>query len=148
MIASVETAAVDIPLQAAHAILDAARRKAEEMRVLVSMAIVDSGGNLKAFDRMDGAEVAGPVLAPDKAYTALANRTATHELAKMAQPGGPLFGLHSCAGGRYVIFGGGIPIVLEGHVIGAVGVSGAEVDQDVACAAAAVTEAERVLGSR
>lgn len=139
---------MDIPLEAAHAIVAAARREAVRIGVLVSIAIVDSGGNLKVFDRMDGAEVAGPTLAPDKAYTALANRTPTHELAKLAQPGGPLFGLHSCAGGRYVIFGGGIPITIQGRVLGAVGVSGAEVDQDVQCAEAGVAEAERILSGK
>lgn len=87
---------------------------------------------------MDGAEVAGPVLATDKAYTALAHRTPTHELARLAAPGGPLFGLHANAGGRYVIFGGGIPIESGGHVVGAVGVSGAAVEQDVQCAMAGI----------
>lgn len=145
MILDVEAASVDIPLDAAQAILKAAHDQARRLGVLVSMAVVDSGGNLKAFSRMDGAEVAGPTLAPDKAYTALANRTATHQLAKQAQPGGPLFGLHACAGGRYVIFGGGIPITIGGRVVGAVGVSGASVDDDVACATAAIAEAERVL---
>ncbi len=111
------------------------------------MAVVDSGGNLKAFLRMDGAEQAGPTLAVDKAYTALAHRTPTHELANQAAPGGPLFGLHAAAGGRYVIFGGGIPVAVGGRVVGAVGVSGATVEQDVACAQAGVEAARQALGS-
>ena len=136
---------MDIPLAAALAILHACRAEAERIGVLVSMAIVDSGGNLKAFTRMDGAEVAGPALAVDKAYTALANRTSTDELARQAAPGGQLFGLHSAGGGRYVIFGGGIPITNGGRVVGAVGVSGAAVEQDVACAQAGVSAAKRLL---
>ncbi len=117
--------------------IDAATRRAEELGVLVSIAVVDGGGNLKAFARMDGAEIAGPTLAVDKAYTAVAVRTATHELAVFTQPGQPLFGLHTGAGGRYVIYGGGVPIVLQDEVVGAVGVSGsADVQHDIECAAA------------
>jgi uncharacterized protein GlcG (DUF336 family) len=104
--------------------------------VLVSAAVVDAGGNLVVFGRMDGAEIAGPVLAVDKAYTAVANRTATSELADLAAPGGELFGLHANGGGRFVIFAGGVPIAVEGAVVGAVGVSGASAADDEACALA------------
>lgn len=145
MIVDLEAAAVDIPLDTATAILTASVEEARRLGVLVSAAIVDGGGNLKAFVRMDGAEVAGPALAPDKAYTALAHRTPTHELAVQAAPGGPLFGLHANGGGRFVIFGGGIPIAVHGRVVGAIGVSGAAVDQDVACARAGVAAAARLL---
>jgi uncharacterized protein GlcG (DUF336 family) len=117
--------------------LAAATRRAEDLGVLVSIAVVDAGGNLKAFVRMDGAEIAGPTLAVDKAYTAVSVRTATHELAEFTQPGQPLFGLHTGAGGRYTIFGGGVPMVVDDEVVGAVGVSGsADVQQDIECAAA------------
>ena len=97
------------PITAAIAMdaIDAASRWAQEIDVSVSVAIVDSGGNLKAFLRMDGAEIAGPILAVDKAYTAVSNRITTHALGALAQPGQPLFGLHTGAGGRYVIYGGG-----------------------------------------
>lgn len=130
----------------ALAIIDVARSHAESIGVRVSIAVVDAGGDLKAFLRMDGAELAGPALATDKAYTAVAHRMHTHELAKLARPGGPLFGLHAAAGGRYVIFGGGIPILAGGEVAGAVGVSGASVEKDVACATAAAETAHRSLG--
>jgi uncharacterized protein GlcG (DUF336 family) len=121
----------------AMAAVASATQRAEQLGVRVSVAVVDSGGNLKAFLRMDGAEIAGPTLALDKAYTAVATRTATHELAGFTQPGQPLFGLHTGAGGRYVIYGGGIPIVFEDEIVGAIGVSGAAaVEQDVECATA------------
>jgi uncharacterized protein GlcG (DUF336 family) len=86
---------------------------------------------------MDGAEIAGPVLAVDKAYTATANSISTAELAVLAAPGGELFGLHANGNGRFVIFGGGVPIVVDDTVIGGVGVSGAAVSDDCACADAA-----------
>lgn len=116
----------------------AAHAEARRRGVLVSAAAVDAGGNLVAFGRMDGAEIAGPTLAVNKAYTAVANRIATSELARLAAPGGELFGLHATAGGRFVIFGGGLPVFRDGEVIGAVGVSGAATSDDEACAAAGV----------
>jgi len=134
-----------LSLAAARSVCDAALSEAARRGLPVSAAVVDAGGNLVAFARMDGAEIAGVVLAPDKAYTAVANSTATHELAVAAAPGGPLFGLHAAAQGRYVIFGGGIPLRAagrngaDGAIIGAVGVSGApDPESDVACAAAGV----------
>lgn len=119
-------------------IVDAAVVCARSLDVRISVAVVDDGGNLKAFLRMDGAEIAGPALAVDKAYTAVANQITTAELAVQAAPGGPLFGLHAAAGGRFVIFGGGVPIIVDNDVVGGIGVSGAAVDQDIACASAAL----------
>jgi uncharacterized protein GlcG (DUF336 family) len=124
-----------ITLAAAQQALAAGVAEAERLGVAVSVAVVDAGGILRAFARMDGAEIAGEVLAVDKAYTALAHRTATAQLGMLAQPGGELFGLQANGRGRYVLFGGGLPVTDGGgSVIGAVGVSGAAVDEDVACA--------------
>ena len=127
-----------VDLATALRMIAAAHAEAEERSILVSAAVVDAGGNLVAFGRMDGAEIAGPVLAVDKAYTAVANRIATSELATLAAPGGELFGLHANGGGRFVIFGGGVPIAIEGVVVGGVGVSGASAAEDEACALAAL----------
>jgi len=106
--------------------------------VLVSVAVVDGGGNLVRFSRMDGAEIAGPTLAVDKAYTAVAHRIATAELSLLTAPGGELWGLQSNGAGRYVVFGGGVPLWAGDRVVGGVGVSGGAVDDDVACANAAL----------
>jgi uncharacterized protein GlcG (DUF336 family) len=128
-----------LDLATAAALCTAAVEAASARGLLVSAAVVDAGGHLVSFARMDGAEIAGVVLAPDKAYTAVANSTATHELADAAAPGGPLFGLHTAAGGRFIIFGGGIPLRRDNRIVGAVGVSGApDPADDVACAEAAV----------
>lgn len=105
----------------------------------MSLAVVDGGGVLKAFARMDGAEIAGEVLAVGKAYTAVAHRAATAELAPLAEPGGELFGLHAAGRGRYVLIGGGLPVTIDGVVVGAVGVSGGSADQDVTCASTMMT---------
>ena len=124
-----------ITLAAAQLALAAGIAEAERLGVTVSVAVVDAGGVLRAFARMDGAEIAGEALAVDKAYTAVAHRTPTAELGALAQPGGELFGLQANGRGRYVMFGGGLPVTdADGGVIGAVGVSGAAVAEDVACA--------------
>ena len=124
-----------ITLDAAQRALAAGIAEAERRGVAVSLAVVDAGGVLRAFARMDGAEIAGEALAVDKAYTAVAHRTPTADLGALAQPGGELFGLQANGNGRYVMFGGGLPVTDDGgNVIGAVGVSGAAVAQDVACA--------------
>jgi uncharacterized protein GlcG (DUF336 family) len=125
-----------VDLATALRIVAATHVEAARRSVVVSAAVVDAGGHLVAFGRMDGAEIAGPVLAVDKAYTAVANRIATAELATLAAPGGELFGLHANGGGRFVIFGGGVPIYADGTVVGGVGVSGASTADDHACAIA------------
>jgi uncharacterized protein GlcG (DUF336 family) len=129
---------VSIPVARAFEMVAAVHDEARRRSVRVSAAVVDAGGNLVAFGRMDGAEIAGPTLAVDKAYTAVSNSIATSELAVLAAPGGELFGLHANGNGRFVIFGGGIPVTADGAIVGAVGVSGASVDDDVACAQAGV----------
>jgi uncharacterized protein GlcG (DUF336 family) len=123
-----------VNLELALRMCEAAVKQAGREGALISVAVVDAGGHLVAFQRMDGAEIAGPVLAPGKAYTAVAHRMSTADLAPLVVPGGELYGL---AGDRYVCFGGGIPLSEPGkdhRVVGAVGVSGGTVAQDVACA--------------
>ncbi|WP_232375372.1 GlcG/HbpS family heme-binding protein [Mycolicibacterium baixiangningiae] len=130
--------AMNVDLSTASRIVAAVHAEAVRRSVLVSAAVVDAGGHLVAFGRMDGAEIAGPVLAVDKAFTAVANRVATSELARLAAPGGDLFGLHANGGGRFVIFGGGVPIFAKGDIVGGVGVSGASAADDEGCALAGV----------
>lgn len=127
-----------LTLGIAQTMLTVAQQRAEELGVLVSIAVVDSGGHLVAFGRMDGAEIAGPTLAVDKAFTSVAHSTPTAELAVLAAPGGPLFGLQANGNGRYVIIPGGVPLLENDVVVGAVGVSGASAAHDASCAQAAV----------
>jgi uncharacterized protein GlcG (DUF336 family) len=126
-----------VDLDLALHMCSAARARAVELDAQVSVAVVDGGGHLVAFTRMDGAEIAGPVLARDKAYTAVAHRIETAQLAQLVAPGAELAGMNTADGGRYVCFGGGIPFRSAGRVVGAVGVSGGTAEQDVACARAA-----------
>jgi uncharacterized protein GlcG (DUF336 family) len=125
-------------LDLAGRMTEAALGKAAAVGALVSVAVVDGGGHLVAFARMDGAEIAGPTLAVDKAFTAVAHRIATAELGPLTMPGGPLQGMHANGGGRYVVFAGGLPCWYDGRVVGGIGVSGGSAEEDAACAAAAL----------
>ena len=115
---------------AARAIITAVQSVAREVAVAMSCAVVDSGDQLVAFERMDAADLVGITLARDKAFTALVNRMPTAELPPITQPGTEFFGYHTVAGGRTIIFAGGMPLEREGVLVGAVGVSGGTADHD------------------
>lgn len=112
---------------------------------LISVAVVDAGGHLVCFARMDGAEIAGPVLAPDKAHTAVAHRVGTHELTELVAPGGDLAGMSSADHGRYVAFAGGLPLWDGDRVVGGIGVSGGSGPQDLSAARAGADVFEAAL---
>lgn len=120
----------DITLDRARAALDAALRRAEKMGVRMNIAIVDAGANLKVFHRMDGAWLGSIDVAIKKARTARFFDMPTGELGKLSQPGQDLYAIEHSNGGL-ITFPGGVPLKDgSGGVIGAIGVSGGEVDQD------------------
>jgi len=119
-----------LTLDDAKIILEGAERKAREIGVPMDIAVVDDGGNLLAFHRMDGAKITSIDIAINKAFTAAGARKATHEYAEIAQPGGPAFGIHVSNQGRFMIFGGGLPIFVDGHIVGGVGCSSGTPEQD------------------
>lgn len=123
-------------LEKAKQAVAAAEAKAREIGVPMVVAVVDQGGNLVAQHRMDGALLASISIALDKAYTAVALKMPTEQAAALAQPGQQLYGLNTTVGGRMVVFGGGLPIVEDGVVIGGFGVSGGSVAEDVTVAEA------------
>jgi uncharacterized protein GlcG (DUF336 family) len=127
-----------VTLAAASVVIDAARKHAVKIGVPMNLAVVDAGANLVAFVRMDGAWLGSIDIAQDKAFTARAFDISTNELARMSQPGEPLFGITASNEGRVVIFAGGIPLEADGRIVGAVGVSGGRPDQDHEVAAAGV----------
>jgi uncharacterized protein GlcG (DUF336 family) len=122
----------------ARRMISAGERKASELKIPYNIAVVDAGGGLVAQVRMDGAWLGCVAIALDKAWTARAFDAPTEELALMTQSGQPGFGLNTTNGSRVVIFGGGIPIEVDGAVIGAVGASGGSVEDDIQVARAAV----------
>jgi uncharacterized protein GlcG (DUF336 family) len=125
-----------ISSELAQRMVDAAVAKAKEIGVSENVAILDDGGNLKAFSRMDGAPILCIEIAENKAYTALFG-ISTQELFNFIK-GDPslLSGMPTLA--RVVAWGGGFPIKVDGEVVGAIGLSGAPtVQNDIDCARAA-----------
>ena len=126
-----------ISFELAQKMVGAALAKAKELGVTENVAIVDDGGNLKAFGRMDGAPILSIQMAQNKAYTALFG-VSTQEFFNFIQ-GDPslLAGIPTLS--RVAAWGGGFPIKVNGEVVGAIGLSGAPtVQNDVACAKAAL----------
>lgn len=125
----------DITLKQARAAVDAARNKSAEIDTKMNIAIVDAGGNLKAFARMDGAWLGSIDIAIKKARTARYFDMNTGEIGKLSQPGGALFNIEHSNGGL-ITFPGGMPIRQGDTIIGAIGVSGSTVENDHAVAEA------------
>jgi uncharacterized protein GlcG (DUF336 family) len=122
----------------ARLIIDAAIEKAKKIGQPMNIAIVDGGANLAAFMRMDGAWIGSIDIAINKAFTAKAFDISTLELGGNSQPGEQFYGIHASNHGRVMIFAGGIPIKVNGQIVGAVGISGGSGEQDQAVAEAAV----------
>lgn len=114
----------------ARVMIAGARAKAEEIGVPMCIAITDEGGNLVAFERMDGGKVTSSTIAVDKAFTAAGAKKATHEYGEVSQPGKPAYGIASAIGGRLMVVGGGLPVEVDGAVVGGIGVSSGTPAQD------------------
>ncbi|MGC2289128.1 MAG: heme-binding protein [Thermoplasmata archaeon] len=124
----------DITHTQAWAALEAAMKKAQELKTKMDIAVVDAGANLKGFIRMDEAWIGSIDIAHKKAKTARYFNMNTGEIGKLSQPGGPLYGIEHSNGGL-ISFPGGVPIKnAQGEVIGAIGVSGSTVEHDHAVA--------------
>ena len=125
-------------LAAARRMTNAVEVAARDMHVALSVAVVDAGDQLVGFARMDGADLVSIDLARNKAFSALMNRMPTRDLAPVVQPGTEFYGYDSLAGGRMIVFAGGMPLERNGVLVGAVGVSGGSSDEDQRAADAAV----------
>lgn len=136
-------ASVNISLELANRMLEAAKAKAAEIGIQVSIAIVDNGGHLKAFAAMDGAGLMTIGIAQNKAYTSAISRRPTHQWYERIKDNPPL--LHGIVHTpRLVIFGGGYPIRIGDQVAGAIGVSGGTSAQDMQVAEAAIELADNL----
>jgi uncharacterized protein GlcG (DUF336 family) len=120
----------DMSLAQAQAAIEAATVKAKELNTKMDICVVDVGGNLKAFARMDGAWLGSIDIAIKKARTARFFDMNSGEIGKLSQPGGPLYNIEHSNGGL-ITFPGGVLIKNSGgDVIGAIGVSGDSVEND------------------
>ena len=125
-----------VTLEAARALTAVAEDRAEMLGITVATSVVDGGGNVIAFSRMDGTQLASAAISQGKAYTALAWQRPSHEMFAVSQPGQSGYALQAIDP-RFVFAGGGVPLVDEGRVVGALGVSGGTADEDRECAEAA-----------
>ena len=121
---------MNITLEQAEKAIKASKAKAQKLKVLMNIAVVDSGTNLVAFARMDNAWLGSIDIAMKKAKTARYFNFPTGEIGKLSQPGGPLFNIEHSNGGL-ISFPGGVVIKnTKGDIIGAIGVSGDSVEND------------------
>ena len=134
-----------LTLNDARLVLEGAEARARSIGVDMDIAVVDDGGHLLAFIRMDNARVTSIDVAISKAFTAACARRATHEYAAVAGAGGPAFGIHVSNQGRFMIVGGGLPIFINGTIAGGVGCSSGSPEQDREVAQAGIDHLLQVL---
>lgn len=127
-----------VTLEASKKMGKAALKKALEIKVPVVFSVVDNGGNLLYLERMDEAFVTSVDIAINKAFTAWALKSGTNELSEVVLPGQSLYGLNLTNNSRIITFGGGFPIIINDEIVGAVGVSGGTVEEDMEIAKAAL----------
>jgi len=133
-----------LSLEAAKVAAEGAQDKAKQMGMDFNIALVDSTLHLLHFTRMPNAKLTSIQIAIDKAFTAAGHRapTSTYQ-GKNFLPGGPAYGIHNSNGGRFMLIGGGIPIEVDGVIVGAIGVSTGTPAQDIECATAGVEAVEK-----
>jgi glc operon protein GlcG len=133
-----------LTLEGARAVLAAAHRRAEEIRVPVDIAVVDDGGHLLAFERMDGARLSSIAISVVKAQSAAIRRAPTGPAMAGDQVNLPLaLGLAIASPAHQTPIRGGVPLIVNGEVIGAIGVSAGTEDQDLDVAKAGSAAIEK-----
>ena len=127
-----------IHLELAKKLIEGVEKVAKEMGVPMVISIVDEGGNLVACHRMDDALLVSVEIAQNKAWTSVAMKMPTADIAQEAGMGKKFYGINTTHNGRVVVLGGGIPLRKNGQIIGAIGVSGGSAEEDIRVAQAAV----------
>ena len=131
----------DPSLEHALVLLERVREEAEQRSLSLAAAVVDSGGNVVASQRMDGAALGAMPLAIGKAFTAALWGIPSGSLMTSTQPGGDDWGFNT-TDPRIVVYAGGVPLFVEGRLVGALGASGGTAEEDEAC----VTAAAKAVG--
>ena len=129
-----ENTTVELNLQIAKKMAEFAEQKANEINVPMVISIVDNGGNVILVHRMEDSLLASIDISLNKAYTAVSLKMPTDNLKDLAKPGDSLYGVQNTNNNRIVIFGGGIPFKYKEKVVGAIGVSGGSVEEDICVA--------------
>ncbi|ALQ34508.1 GlcG/HbpS family heme-binding protein [Fusobacterium hwasookii] len=126
----------NLSLEKARKIIRAGEKKAKEMNLSAVFAVVNSEGNLIIEEKMDNAILVSVEVAYKKAYTAAALKLNTQDLTALVQPGAMFYGLQSDP--KYIVFGGGMLLKVDGKIVGAIGVSGGSAQEDIEIAKACV----------
>jgi uncharacterized protein GlcG (DUF336 family) len=132
----------------AQLLIEGAAAKAREIGVPMCIAVTDESGHLIKFERMNGGKISSISIAMDKAATGAVARHGTHVYNQLCVPGSPTFGIHITNGGHFSIIGGGLPVHVDGEIVGGVGVSSGTAEQDRICAEAAIQHFYSVSGRR
>jgi len=122
----------------ADVLIDGARNASRAMGIPMCIAVTDESGHLIAFERMDGGKVSSISIAIDKAFTAAVARKGTHVYNQLCQPGQPTFGIHITNGGHFCVIGGGLPVTVNGAIVGGIGISSGTAVEDLQVAEAAL----------
>ena len=125
-----------LSLDLALTLLARVREEAETRDLSLAVAVVDDGGHVLASQRMDGAALGAMRLAVGKAFTAVSWATPSGEFARSTQPGGDDWGWNT-TDPKIVVYAGGIPLLVDGELVGAIGASGGTAAEDEGCVAAA-----------
>ncbi|WMN86180.1 heme-binding protein [Vibrio parahaemolyticus] len=136
-----DSPATTLSLQAITQLGDFARQAAEKVGIDIVFSFVDHVGAERYFFVMDNALLVSHQLARQKAWTAVALKMPTLDLAEKVLPGQSLYGLQNTP--NVCCLGGGLPIWTKGQLLGAVGISGGTVEQDCAIAQAAISLSTR-----
>ena len=135
-----------LTLAEAHLILDAAQKKAEEIGVPETLCVADNAGYPIAVRRLDGGKVTSVQIAMNKAFTAAGHRKRTDNY-KNSLPGEEAFGIFTQHEGRFTVFVGGMPVMIDGKCVGSIAASGGNGEQDIACCEAGIAALMRHLGT-
>ncbi|PLZ00230.1 DNA polymerase III subunit delta' [Burkholderia sp. WAC0059] len=119
-------------------LIEGSRLKAQALGIPMCTAVTDESGHLLTFERMDGGKVSSISIAIDKAFTGAVARKGTHVYNQLCVPGKGTFGIHVTNGGHFSIIGGGLPVTVDGVIVGGVGVSSGTADEDLVVAQAAI----------
>ncbi len=135
-----------ITLETAKELMAEVEAYAAKMDKACVVAVCDAHGNPIAVHVMEDAFLVSYEVATQKAYTAVAVKMPTSEVHELVQPGGTFYGLEAMAGGRIIGFGGGVPLKIDGKVVGGLGVSGGTGEEDSAIAEYGVRVFEKMTG--
>ena len=127
-----------LEIEEAQILIDGAAAKAREITVPMCIAVCNESGHLIRFDRMDGGKVSSISIAIDKAFTGAVARRGTHVYNQLCVPGNQTFGIHITNEGHFSVIGGGLPVFVDGEIVGGIGVSSGTAEQDLVCAEAAI----------